>query len=436
MALPLLDQWLVRRMRWPDRNTAPTPKQLRDWQLARLREIVTHAQANSPFYARHLDGCDPFAITSLNDFSRLPTITADHVRTAPKRLLCVSLDEIARVVTLTSSGTTGQPKRIFHTAEDLEATTDYFSWGMRNLVCTGQTVFVLMPGQRPGGVGSLLVEALERTGARAVPHGVMTDANAALDHCLAEDAHCLVGPASHINLLARAWENRGLPTGRIRSILLCWDATPEAVVRNAQNIFGCQVFRHWGMIETGLGGAVECAPGSGMHLRETDVFVEIVDSQTGQLLPDGNYGEMVVTTPLKRGMPLIRYRTGDMGCIIPDTCHCQSPMRRLDPQVYRRGDGVETGAGILTLQALNEALYSVPGLADFGAWFTNQTLRIVACGTGQHLTKKIDSALETIPTVRQARDADILEIEIVIRRDLAPVIPGLDKRRIQENQEN
>lgn len=436
MVQSFLDEWLVRRMVWADPATLPTPEQLRGWQLDRLRSIVGHAQTNSPFYADHLAGVEASGISSLENLSHLPFITPDHVRNAPEQLLCVSQDEISRVVTLASSGTTGQPKRIFHTADDLEATIEYFRWGMSNLMRAGQTALVLMPGDRPGGVGQLLVSALARAGARAVTHGEMEDAEAALDQCLTENAECIVGSAAHVNLLACAWERQGLPVDRIKSVLLCWDAAPDAVVRNLERIFGSRVFRHWGMIETGLGGAVECAPGSGMHLRETDVYLEIVDSQTGALLPDGEFGEMVVTTLFRRGMPLIRYRTGDMGRILPGRCDCGSPLRRLDPQVYRVGDGVDFGAGRLTLRALNEALYSVSGLADFSAELRVDGLRIVACGQGVELTKKVRSALETIPAVGQAMAAETLEIEIVRKDGFAPAIAGLGKRRIRIGREN
>lgn len=433
MEMKPLDAWLVRRMGWTDRDAVPTPEQLRDWQLARLREIVAHAQANSPFYAHHLEGVDPRSLGSLEEFSHLPPITPDHIQAGPEQMLCVSMDEIARVVTLFSSGTTGQPKRIFHMEENLEATVDYFAWGMANLVEPGQTAFVLMPGDRPGGVGRLLVNALARIGVQGVAHGVLEDVDRCLDHCLAGGAQCLVGSAAHMNLLACAWERRGLPTGRIRSVLLCWDAIPAAVVERVERVFGCRVFQHWGMVETGLGGAVECAPGSGMHLREADVFMEIVDPVTGDSLPDGEFGEMVVTTPFKRGMPLIRYRTGDRGRILPGGCACGSPLRRLDPRVDRLGSGVETWAGRLVLRDLNEALYAVPGLADFAAWFTGATLRIVACGEEDGLARNVRLALESVPSVGRALGENRLTIDLAVQNASAPAVPGLDKRCIQND---
>jgi phenylacetate-coenzyme A ligase PaaK-like adenylate-forming protein len=425
MALSNLDCWLAGRM---GRGTVPTRPELRGWQLARLRELVDHARHGSPFYDSHLAGVRGADLDSLEDFSRLPTITPEHLRANPDALLSVSRDEIERVVTLSSSGTTGEPKRIFHTADDLEATVDFFGWGMANMVEPGGTALVLLPGARPGGVGRLLDEALSRHGSRAVALGELTDAGAAVDRCLAEAASCVVGSPAHVNLLAHAWAARGLPKGVIRSALLCWDVIPDAVRVSVAERLGCRVFRHWGMIETGLGGAVECAPGSGMHLRETDVYVEIVDMRTGALLPDGEFGDMVVTTPLKLGMPLIRYRTGDVGRILAGECSCGSPLRRLDPLVRRRNDGVPLPSGLLVLRELNEILYGLPGVADFAARLAGDTLRLTVCGDAPD--QAVRAALERVPVVAEGLADKTLRVDIQNRHDAAPAVLGLDKRCI------
>jgi phenylacetate-coenzyme A ligase PaaK-like adenylate-forming protein len=420
-----LDCWLAGRM---GRDTVPSVPELHDWQLERLKELVDHARRGSPFYARHFSGVRGADLGSLEDFSRLPVITPEQLRTNPDALLSVSRDAIERVVTLSSSGTTGEPKRIFHTADDLAATVDFFGWGMANMVEPGGTALVLLPGARPGGVGQLLDEALSRHGARAVAFGELTDAGAAVDRCLAEGASCVVGSPAHVNLLAHAWAARGLPKGAIRSALLCWDVIPDAVCASVTERLGCRVFRHWGMIETGLGGAVECQPGSGMHLRETDVYVEIVDPSTGALLPDGEFGDMVVTTPLKLGMPLIRYSTGDVGRILAGECGCGSPLRRLDPLVRRRRDGVPLPSGPLALRDLNEILYAVPGVADFAARLAGNTLHLIVCGDAEGGT--VLAALETLPVVAAGLADGSLGVDIENRHDAAPAVAGLKKRRI------
>ena len=426
MGLPNLDRCLARRM-GRDEGSPISREELRAWQVDRLRVLIAHAKANSPFYRDRLAGIDPEAVRSLDDFSRLPRITPDDLREGPERMLCVSRDEIARVVTLTSSGTTGAPKRVFHTRADLEATTDFFALGMANMARPGDAVLVLMPDDRPGGVARLLCEALARSGARGVAHGVLADVDAAVDHCLEASARCVVGPPAHLNLMALAWERRGLPRGVLRSVLLCWDAVPDAVARNCERAFGCGVFRHWGMIETGLGGGVDCAPGSGLHLREADVFVEITDPATGALLPDGEEGELVVSTPLRLGMPFIRYRTGDLGRILPGPCGCGSPLRRLDPHVRRMGGAV---CG-LDLVELNEILYAVDGLGDFALCAEPGRIEARVCGAGPGLEEKVRSTLETAPGVRQALGPGNGVLDVVLHGALVPAEPGLAKRTIR-----
>jgi len=431
MGLSNLDQCLALRLGWLGTDHPPTREFLRSWQLDQLRRIVEHASKNSPFYARHFETVFPEKIASLDDFSSLPTMTADDLRRDPEQLLCLSRDAVARVVTLHSSGTTGPPKRVFHTHADLEATVDYFRWGMANLVGIDEGVLVLMPGDRPDGVGRLLVDALTRAGARPVPYGIFDRTGDVIARCLREQVRCIVGPSAHLNMVARAWERECLPKDQIRSVLLCWDMAPGIVVQNVEKAFGCKVFRHWGMIETGLGGAVECCPGSGLHVREADVYVEIVCPETGELLPDGEFGEIVVSTPLRRGMPLIRYRTGDSGRIVSGQCACGSPARRLDPRVFRRDEGVDIGTGVIGLQELNEVLYAVDGLDDFCVAVLPGEIRVTVSSWGEGVSRRVRAALETVEPLQRGVTQGMFKIEIQIENGGVPAVQGLGKRRIE-----
>ncbi|CAG34993.1 DVU_1553 family AMP-dependent CoA ligase [Desulfotalea psychrophila] len=432
MALSHLDRLLLRRMGMSEESSAPTAEEMSAWQLKYLQKTILHAREKSPFYRRHFAGLELESLDSLQAFSALPRVTADDLRAGPEQFLCVSQDEIARAVTVQSSGTTGAPKRIFYTESDLQATVDYFDAGMAHLVAAGQTAFLLMPTARPGGVGRLLVEGLERRGVHIVSHGMVDEVAAAVDHLLQVDADCVIGPAAHLNLLACEWARRGLGHGQIASVLLCWDAPSTAVVHNIERIWGCRAYRHWGMIETGLGGAVQCAPHSGMHLREADIFLEITDPETGQPLPDGKFGELVLTTLQRWGMPLIRYRSGDLGRILADTCPCGSTSRRLDPWIRRLP---QDSSPLLTIDELNEALYSVAGLADFSASLAPGRLGILACGRGGSLESAIRVALKKIPTIFRAIELGSLQISIEIKNDGRPAVPGLAKRCLQIDEE-
>ena len=95
---------------------------------------------------------------------------------------------------------------------------------------------------------------------------------------------------------------------------------------------------HYGMTETGLGGAVSCSSHAGYHIREADLYFEIIDPETGQRQPDGKRGEIVFTTLNRRGMPLIRYRSGDISQILVQKCPCGSIIRRFG-NIEDRGCG-------------------------------------------------------------------------------------------------
>ena len=117
------------------------------------------------------------------------------------------------------------------------------------------------------------------------------------------------------------------------------------------------MFEHYGMTEMGLGCAVDCAAHAGLHIRENDLLLEVVDG-AGRPVPDGIEGELAFTTLTRTAMPLIRYRTGDRSALLPGRCPCGCAMRRIAPP--RRMEG-----GALSLAAWDEALLPLPGLSDF-----------------------------------------------------------------------
>jgi phenylacetate-CoA ligase len=155
-------------------------------------------------------------------------------------------------------------------------------------------------------------------------------------------------------------------------VLLTADYIPSAIVDAIESAWNCKVYCHYGMTEMGWGGGVECDARDGYHLREADLFIEIVDPETGRLLPDGERGEIVVTTLTRVGMPLIRYRTGDISRFHTSPCACGTVLKRLNRITGRLNDGDCMVSGMpLTLPILDEALFALPGVVDFKADLTS-----------------------------------------------------------------
>ncbi len=348
-----------------------TRSRLEAYQLQKIRETLSYVRRNSPFY-RHLPGdVETHPVQRLEDMARLPFTTSADLKRHPLRFLCVSQTGIERCVTLQSSGTTGPAKRLFFTREDLEHTLDFFHHGMTTLVHPGDRVMILLPGGgRPDSVADLLSRALARMAVQSLAPG--PDAGATPESIASQGITCLVGAPVPVLALARSGRGENCLKNRIKSVLLTADHIPDAIVDAIECAWNCKVFRHYGMTEMGWGGGVECGARDGYHLREADLFIEIVDPKTGRLLPDGESGEIVVTTLTRVGMPLIRYRSGDISRFHPLPCPCGTVLKRLDRITGRVNDGEFLVSGMpFTLPVLDEALFPLSELMDFTADLTS-----------------------------------------------------------------
>ena len=349
MMCPFLDDWITRCCGLD----ALSEESLRRYQLSKINEVLRYAERNSLQYRKRLVGVferHGEAIragtwpASPDDVTQLPFTTARDLEDGWKRFVCVPLDDIARMVTLSTSGTTGEPKRLAFASADLERTLDFFAHGISVLVRPGDTVLILLPGaDRPDGVTDLLIRALPRIGARGIAGNPAAEPSGFRRELETYHPDCLVAAPGQLRRLMGACP----ASPGIRAILSSAEPLPqdleEALVRN----WNCEIFDHYGLTETGYGGGVECPGKQGYHLRESDLFFEIVDPVSGARVPDGTAGEVVFTTLTRRAMPLIRYRTGDMAAMLPGPCACGSPLRRLS-RIAGRFRAVDGGVEVLS----------------------------------------------------------------------------------------
>ena len=264
----------------------------------------------------------------------LPFTRPEDLAATTDPFLAVPHGDVAGLISLSTSGTTGRGKRVFCTTEDLEETAAFFRHGMRYMVAPeqGDSVALLMSGDRPGSVGDLLARGMLGLGVPCSVPGFVRPGrkgeDAMLDHLLALAPTCLVGVPAQLLALARH-RRAGELAGHVRSVLLSGDSVTPALRRAIAEGLSCAVFIHYGLTETGLGGAVECRERDGCHMREADLLFEILN-EDGAPAPPGEWGEIVLTTLTRRAMPLLRYRTGDEGRILPKPCACASVFGRLE----------------------------------------------------------------------------------------------------------
>lgn len=442
MEITPLEPWTRAKL-----GTSATGVQLRTYidrhQLRKFQETVDYVRARSPFYRERLRGVHGSDLKRLEDIASLPFTTPDDIQENDLRFLCVSMDEISRVVTLNTSGTTAPAKRVHFTEDDLELTTDLFHHGMQALVRPGGTVLILMPADRHGTVGDLMVKALKRMNVRGIPHGIVLDSGKAIDEIVDNGVDSIIGIPVQVLGLARHKNTSAIPPGRIKSVLLSADYVPAAIVREIENAWGCAVFNHYGMTEMGLGAAVDCQALCGYHIREADLFFEIVDPVSGHPVPDGKPGEVVFTTLTRKGMPLIRYRTGDLSRFLTEPCPCGTILKRMEWVKGRLLGGVRLADGNhLTVADLDEALFPLPGILNFQVEIAPDaevdTLRLTLFTTDQLSDlpgNSVVKALHGIPAVCSAVKKGILRIAPVRTSDEDWISTGSIKRKIIDTRE-
>lgn len=407
MQISPLDGWVAEQLGLPDQQELSI-ESLRNYQWICLNKTLRHVALNSPFYRQRIEGFQ--SLTNLSDLKYLPFTTSLDLVEQGLQMLAVSQGEIERIVTLRSSGTTGKPKRIYFTRSDLERTRSFFRCGMSQMLKAGDRVLVLLPGELPDSAGRLLADALQVAGIESEVFGLVHDPEQVAMLLASKSFDCVVGIPIQILGVVRH-PLAAVPHGRIGSVFLTSDYVPSALVREIRHRWNCPAINHYGMTELGLTGGVECQALSGYHLREPDLYFEVIDPLTGCGLPAGDLGEVVVTTLTRTGMPLIRYRTGDIARFIPDPCPCGSCLPRLSKLQGRLAGKVDIGGPLkLAMPELDEALLSLPGLVNFTATLSTKesglsTLQITIearPGVEQQTRNNVDRRLPTIPALRAA----------------------------------
>lgn len=305
---------------------------IRALQLARLKRTVERVYANVPFYREKLQELNvgPENINSLDDIRRLPFTYKDDLRdNYPYGLLAEPLSQIARIQA--SSGTTGKPVCDGYTKNDLSMWAECVA---RSLVEAGADKNSVIHnsygyGLFTGGTG--IHGGAERIGASVIP---MSSGNTARQIMLMQDfkATHLTCTPSYACYLGEAFRDAGVDTSKIplRAVVCGAEPWSEEMRKTIEESLNVKAFDIYGMCEIcGPGVACECEEQNGLHFWEDNFIFEIIDPATGEQLPDGEVGELVITTINKEGMPLLRYRTHDLTYIIDEPCSCGRTHRRI-----------------------------------------------------------------------------------------------------------
>jgi phenylacetate-CoA ligase len=326
-------------------------------QLSRLNRTLERA-VRSGFYRGQL----PEGLHCLEEVRDLPYTTKQDLRDAfPDGLLCVPRDEIIRLHS--SSGTTGQATVVYHTRKDIENWAELCARSMYMTGVRKHDVFQNMMGYGlfTGGLG--LHYGSEKLGALTIP---ASSGNSRRQIRLMQDFRTTVihiTPSYSLHLYTIFQEEGVDPRKDLQLRIAFLGAEPysEETRRKIEQLYGIDAFNSYGLSEmNGPGVAFECTEKEGMHLWEDSYLLEVIDPASGELQGDGVEGELVLTTLHREGMPIIRYRTGDIATVYPGTCPCGRTHRRIS-RIKGRSDDmlIIKGVNIYPMQ-VEKVLMKVP----------------------------------------------------------------------------
>lgn len=318
----------------PEIETMPLEK-LQELQSERLVSQVKFVYDNVKFYRDRMDeaGVKPEDIKGIDDLHKLPFVTKDDLRDQyPYGLLAVPLSECVRIQS--TSGTTGRRVVAFYTQEDIDlwdeccARAIVAAGGTKDdvcHVCYGYGLFTGGPGLNGGShkVGCLTLPMSSGNTERQLQF--MTDLGSTIICCT----------PSYAANLGEAVNERGLKDKiKLKAGIFGAEPWTEEMRRNIEKSLGLKAYDIYGLTEiSGPGVSFECEEQAGMHIQEDHFIAEIIDPKTGEVLPEGEVGELIFTCITKKAFPLLRYRTRDLCCLSRKPCSCgRTHVRMMKPK--------------------------------------------------------------------------------------------------------
>lgn len=340
----------------PELETMTRPE-IEKLQMERLKTTLQRCM-NAPFYKKRFEehGLKPEDIRSLEDLRKIPFTTKQDLRdNYPFGMSVVPLEQVVRLHS--SSGTTGTPTVILHTQKDLD------EWANAVARC------LYMVGLRPGDIfqnssgygmftGGLGFQyGAERLGMLTVP-AAAGNTKRQIKFITDFDTTALHAIPSYAGRLYEVMEEMGIDPRRdtkLRTLIIGAEPHSDQQRRRIEDMLGVKAYNSFGMSEMcGPGVAFECPEQNGMHIWEDYYIVEIVDPETLEPVPEGEVGELILTTINREAMPLLRYRTRDLTRILPGECPCGRHHKRLDRMKGRSDDMmILKGVNIFPIQIEN-----------------------------------------------------------------------------------
>ena len=311
---------------------------LNEVQKAQVNNQIKRLREAGSFYGERLKELGIDRIDTQEDFENLPFSSKEDLRDAyPLGLLAVPEEEIVRIHS--SSGTTGTPVIIPYTAKDVDDWAVMFARCYEFAGITNKDRIQITPGYGLWTAGIGFQAGCEKLGAMSIPMGP-GNTDKQLKMMVDLKSTVIGATSSYALLLAEEISKRGLKDKIcLKKGVIGSERWGEKMRKRIKDELGIELYDIYGLTEIyGPGIGISCKYDTGMHIWDDFIYLEIVDPVTGKTLPDGEMGEIVITTLVKEGAPLIRFRTHDLSRIIPGECECGSKFPRIDIIMGRTDD--------------------------------------------------------------------------------------------------
>ncbi len=312
--------------------------EINDEQLAMVNDQVKRLEKSDNFYGKKLREAGIREVKSIEEFKALPFSQKQDLRDAyPLGLMAVPEEKIVRIHS--SSGTTGTPVIIPYTAKDVDDWADMFKRCYEMAGVTDKDRVQITPGYGLWTAGIGFQAGCERLGAMAVPMGP-GNTKKQLQFMQDMKTTVLCSTSSYALLLAEEIEKEDLGDRiYLKKGIIGSERWGEKMRNRIKGELGIEIYDIYGLTEIyGPGIGISCKYECGMHYWDDYIYLEIINPETGENVPDGTWGEIVITTLVKEGAPLIRFRTHDISRIIPGDCACGSKYPRIDTIMGRSDD--------------------------------------------------------------------------------------------------
>lgn len=396
-----------------------TRKDFDEYQLFRFREQMKYVEENSPYYRNKFKdaGVRPEDIRTWEDLEKVPF--TEPIDLAENSMYFYAVSRTKMATEFTTTGTTGHRKFIGYTTNDLVSKIDIVASALKNVgMGSDDSLHIMFPLVAAWDPSLIMVGACKILGYGS---SVCSDADVKKQYDIIKEsgATYIIGLPSFIyRVTVLMGEGCDLRSLGIRKVISTSEPLSESMRKILEDAWGCKVLDVWGMTEFGLACAVECDEQDGLHTDEANLLFEVIDPETLRHVPDGQKGELVITSLNAEGTALIRYRTHDIAAMIAPPCACGCKFnRKLMKPCGRMDLQFKIGMGHKIYPVLfDEAVFIDKSVVDYQVKITKDgykdllTFDVEAEHPSDELAERIVSAVSNIMEVKEGIEEDLVSV--------------------------